>query len=459
LCLHGTAHAEKVRISGAVSSSLQLGMSDCTQPSNCRFLNFRNTNVVRLVIDSAPSPSTELLADISLRNLNFTTVETLEDTGDIAKVQPIDIRVNEARATLFDLFGVKGLDFNVGALRLAFGTADQVSVLDRINPYNLEDGTGFDKRLSSPALHLAWQMGRVRIEVAALPFFMPAILPIDEIDFTTMGDPQGVLDLEDHAGDVTPDIKRVETSITPPVNNLSNIQAAVRIKWESSIGDFSALFYRGFESLPQASGAVRLTGFQTTNRVNIAVPLVYPEVMVGGADFRAPLFGRVSGWAEVALVFPQSHSLTAAENQLKQLVNLGHLSEVPDPLPTQSTQSDKPYVQAVAGIDMTLPGDLYVNLQYLRGMPTERQAGDPHNYEIVALRLALLEGRLELGANGVVELVPEALGFQAGGHVAWLHGDAAKVLLSTIFMGGKKGSTLKRFENISHTRLSVSLSV
>jgi len=433
-------------------------MTGCNEPSECRFINFRNTNVVRLAIDAAPSVGTELVTDISLRNLNFTTIETLDDTGDISKVQPVDIRVNEARASLFDLFGVKGLELHAGALRLAWGTADKISVLDRLNPYNLEDGSGFDKRLASPALQLGWQLGSIRIEVVALPMFMPAILPVDEIDFTAMGDPQEVLDLEDNAGgEEPPDIQRVETIITKPAYSAENIQAAARIKWNSDVGDFSLLFYRGFETLPQASGEVRLTGFQTANRVNVGAPLKYPKVMMAGADFRGPLFDRVSGWAEVAVIFPESHRLTAAENQLQQLVNLGHLKEIPDPLPTQSTQSDDPYIQAVAGIDVTLPGDLYVNLQYLRGMPTERQAADQHNYAVIALRLPLMEGRLELGANGVIEMVPEVVGYQAGGYLSWLHGDAAKIVLSTVFMGGETGATLGRFEKMSHTRLSLSL--
>ncbi|HIA00320.1 MAG TPA: hypothetical protein EYN66_00120 [Myxococcales bacterium] len=441
-----------------MSSTLQLGMTGCSQPSNCRFLNFRNTNVVRLAINSSPSSTTELLADISLRNLNFTTIESLEDTGDISKVQPVDIRVNEARVTLFDILDVKGLDLNVGALRLAWGTADKVSVLDRLNPYNLEDGSGFDKRLSSPALQLGWQLGSVRIELVALPLFMPAILPVDEIDFTAMGDPQAVLNLTDNAGgDVPPNIQQVETSITKVANTVENIQAAARIKWQAPAGDFSLLFYRGVESLPQASGAVRLTGFQTANRVNLGVPLVYPKVMMAGADFRGPLFDRVSAWAEVAVVFPQAHQLTAAENQLQQLVKLGHLKAVPDPLPVQSTQTDTPFVQGVAGVDINLPGGLYINLQYLRGMATERQANDQHNYALTALRWTLLEGVLVLGANGVLELTPEVVGYQAGGYISWLHGDAAKVVLSTVFMGGKKGATLERFENMSHTRLTVAL--
>jgi len=451
-----TALGQELRLSGHVGTAIQVRATGCANVGNCRLLNFRNTNVVGLKIDAAPSSSTELVADLVLRNINFHRIETLDDTGSISKVQPVDVRINEARMTLLDLFGVDGLDLAAGALRVPWGTADGINPLDRVNPFDLENGTGFDKRLSSPAIQLGWTIGPVRVEALMIPLFVPAILPVDEIDFTAMGAPEDVFDLSDgEEGD--PVIVRVQTPTTAPSATLKNVQAGARVVWNSAIGDFSTVFYRGFETLPQASGEARLAGFQTSSRVDLGVPLVYPKITMAGFDYRGPIGDRLSAWAEVAFLFPESAELTAAKHQLESLVKLGHLDEVPSPLPVQETQSDTMYVNAVAGIDYTFPGDLYANLQYARGMPTERQASDLHDYVLMALRWPLLEGRLTLEARGALEIGDDALGYSASGSVTWLHGDAAELELAVRLMDGQDGTTFQRFESLSHMRLSFSL--
>ena len=393
-----------------------------------------------------------------VRNINFSRIETLDDTADISKVEPVDLRVNEARIDLYDLFGATGLDLAAGELRIAWGTADGVNPTDRVNALDLEDGAGFDKRLPSPAIQLALTLGPVRLEAAVVPLFTPALLPIDELDVTALGDPQHVFELEEHPATEPPEIRRVETHVTMPEPSLKNMQYAARLVWHSPVGDFSGMFYRGFESLPQASGEARLTGFQTENRVDLGVPLVYPRLMMAGLDYRGPIVGELSAWAEIAVLFPEEAALTASQAQLEQLVHLGRISEVPDPLPSQETQDGKPYVQAVAGLEYLFPGSLYANLQYARGMPTERQAADVHDYALLALRLPVLDGRLQFEARGALEVGgADAIGWQGGGAVSWLHGDAARLTLSSAVLGGQKGTTFQRFERVSNLKLAFTL--
>ena len=456
--LAGSARGEGVRIGGSVSTTFQAALIGCGGKTSCRFLNFRNANIVGLTIDAQPSATTELFGDVSVRNINFARIDELDDTGEISAVQPVDIRVNEARLSLFDLFGAGGLDLSAGAMRIAWGEGDGLNPTDVVNPYNLEDGTGFDERLSSLAMQLAYSVGDVRIEATVVPIFMPGILPIEHIDFTALGDPQDVFDLADDQ-DEPPEIQNVDTPTAVPEPGLNNIQAAARIKYASPVGDFALMFYRGFESLPQASGAVRFTGFQTQNRIDIGVPLVYPKLMMGGASYRGPIVGRLSAWAEVAVMIPEKHALTAAKNQLEALVKLGRLDEVPDPIPTQTTQSDDVYVKAIAGLEYIFADQLYVNAQYARGTPTERQSADIHDYVLVGLRWTLLEGKLNLGARGALEVADggDTLGYQAGGSISWLHGDAAELRLSTTFLGGDEDASFGRFEKLSNVRLSFKL--
>jgi hypothetical protein len=281
---------------------------------------------------------------------------------------------------------------------------------------------------------------------------------VERIDFTTLGAPSDVLDLTQGDSD-PPDIRKVETPVSVPEPALENIQVGARIRYGSPIGDFSLMFYRGFDSLPQASGQVRLTGFQTANRVDLGVPLAYPRVMMVGADYRGPLVDTLSAWAEVAVLFPEEHVLSAARNQLEQLVKLGRLDEVPDPLPVQTTQSAEVFVKAVAGLEYLVGDGFYINAQYARGLASERQATDVHDYVLLALRGSLLDGRLILGARGGLEIASsDTLGFQAGASISWLHGDAARLTWSATFLGGASGTTFQRFERLSSTKLSFALS-
>lgn len=443
---------------GEISTSIQLRLHGCKSGGSCRFLNFRNANTVRLTIDAAPTDLVEMRGDVSVRNINFSTIETLDDTGDISKVQPVDIRLGEARISLYDLFGAKGLDLSMGALRLNWGVADGINPTNIVNPYDLEDGSHFDKRLSSLALKVGYTNWDLSFEVIMVPLFMSAILPVEHIDFTALGDPQDVFSLT-QGDDTPPEIAQVETPTTTPEFATENIQVAARIRYDSSIGRFGLMFYRGLESLPQASGAVRLTGFQTQNRVDLGLPLVYPRIMMAGFEYRGPIVDTLSLWTEVAVMFPEAHSVSASRNQLEQLVKLGSLSEVPDPIPSQVTQSDDVYVKAVAGLEYIAWEIFYMNLQYVRGLPTERQASDVHDYVLLALRLNLLEGRLVLGLQGALEIAEAGatLGYQATGSISYLHGDAARLSLAATFQGGDDNATFQRFETLSHVKLGLSM--
>ena len=456
------SYAQDFRIGGRVSTALQLRTVGCGGgPGSCRFLNFRNANVVGLTIEATPGSIVELKADVSLRNINFAELSTLEDTGDIQKVAPVDIRVNEARLTFFDLFGVPGLDLSGGALRVDWGAADGHNPTDIVNPYDLEDGTGFDERLTSLALRLAWSGGDWRIEAIMLPLFQPGILPVDDIDFTAVGDSQDIFGLGDYTSGDPPEITDVESRVVTPEFSGENIQAGGRVRYQSPVGDFALSFFRGFETLPQAHGAVVLTGFNTGNRVDAAVPLGYPRIMMAAFDGRVPVWRSLSIWAEVGVFFPERQALTTAEPQLRSLVKLGILDELPDPAPEQETQSDDVYAKAVVGLEYLFYDQLYVNLQYSRGLPPERQASDIHDYVLAAIRWTLWDGTLELRTRGGVEFASGddglAVGYQVGGAISYLHGDAGRLTIGTTFLGGADGTTFKRFETMSSVYLKMSM--
>lgn len=447
-----------VRFGGYLESTLNLGVGDCGG-GDCRFLNFRNLNVLGVALEATPSDAVEVQAAVDIRNLNFTEIEALDDLGDADRVQPVNFRFRAAWVALYD-FLVPRLDLMVGAQRHAWGVADAWVPTDRIDPFDLEDPTRFDRRLSPPSVRLAYTAGPVRLEAAVLPLFVPGALPVESFDITSLGDPQEVFSLAEFRGSGQPSIALTETPTETPAPALENVQTAARVVWDSPIGHLEASWYRGFDSLPQARGEARLTGFQTADRVDLGVPLRYPRLQMVGAAWRGHVGGGVSAWVEAAVLFPEEAALTASQAQLEQLVRLGRLDELPDPLPRMVLQSDEPYPNVVAGLDYAVPDGPYLNLQYLYGFLTERSLGDQHHYGLLGVRWPFLDGRLALDLRGGVEVVDfqtDGLGWLAGGGLTYLHGDAVEVELATTWLGGQERTTLVRFENLSNVRLRVAV--
>lgn len=442
---------------GRLSSGVQARFTGCGAgaPGSCRLLNFRNANVLGLTLRAPLGSQAAVAARVDVRNVSFADVSTLADTGRADRVQPVDLQVHEAALHLYG-FLLDGLDVSVGAQRLAWGVADRFNPTDRLNAYDFEDPTRFDRRLASVALAAAYHLpAKVRVEATLLPLFVPARLPIDEVDFTGLGDPQEVFDLGAYSSGAPPQIVKVETPTSLPEPRLDNMQVALRLGWQSPVGDWSVGWFRGFDSLPQAHGTARLMGFQTANRVNLGVPLIYPRLQMFSADFRGPLVARLGGWCEAALILPSAAVVTADRAQLDSLVRLGIISSIPDPLPQETVQSDTPYVSVAAGLDWTFASGVYVNAQYLRGLMLERQASDLHHYGLAGLRWPF--GSVALLLSGGVEVAPTgALGSLLGGGLAYLHGDSVQVSLGATWLRGAEHTSLQRFADLSHARLEVS---
>ena len=453
------ARAE-LHFGGYIETHLQLGVGACGgSAGGCSFLNFRNLNVVDLTVDATFGVWAAARADLAIRNLNFTEIEELGDLGSADEVQPVDFRVVEAYVALYDLF-TPGLDLFVGSQRLAWGTADGFNPTDRLNAYDLEDPTHYDRRLASPAVLLAYQAGPVRMELVCLPLFQPAALPIESFDVTSLGDPAQVFDLPALRSGRQLEIGRVDMPVHAPDFTLENVQFAARVSWRSPIGDLALSYFRGFDSLPQGMGNARLTGFAGMERVDLGVPLGFPRLQILGATYRGHLVGTLSAWFEVAVVFPEQARLLADATQLDQLVRLSLLDAVPDPVPSMTLQDGKPYVNAIAGFEVDLPGGGYLNLQYLYGFLTERNASDLHHYVLLALRWRFLGGRLSLNARAGIEIAdfdPNGIGWMAGGGLAYLHGDAVEVELGTSWQDGQSRTTLRTYSDLSSVRLRVAL--
>ena len=455
-----SAQAQEVRLGGYLSSQVQMGFDSCLRSDGeCRYLDLRNTNVlgIRLRADIGTKVAARVALDF--RNLNFPEIETLDDTGEPEKLQPISLRVQEGYIDLYG-FILRNLDLRIGAQKIRWGVGDGISPTDRLNPYDLEDPTVFDRRLATVAALAAYQVGKVRIELAVVPFFVPAALPVREVDFALTDDPDDTFDLDEFSAEGQDiELEEAETNVSLPETSPSNTAVGVRVLWNGPIGDLGASFYHGRDSLPQADGEALLTGFATDiSRVDVKLPIVYPRVDVIGLEYRGGPFGKFTFWGEAAVVFPQRTVLVASRTQLEALERLEIIDEVPDPLPEAVTQDGRPYLQGLAGVDLTLDFGLYFNLQYLRGFPTERRACEQSNYILSAIRYTFPGGKVILSTSGGVGIgCDRAIGYTVSPELSILFGDAVTLIVGATWLGGTEGASLREFRDLSHVRLGASV--
>lgn len=439
------AVAGEVDASGSLASTLRVGVTDCGQAADCRFLDFQDLLVVGGTLSTDVVRDVPVRFDAALRLHPIVGADTLEDTRFSNRSQVLSLDVNEAWVGLDSLVGEQ-VDLRVGQQRFAWGVGLGIQPTDVVNPVDLRDPTRFDQRLGVPSVSLLWTPGRSAIEAVYVPLFRPARMPV-EVDVL-----DGAADLFSFAdsGGEGVNIGDFESRTTFPDGRIGFGGMALRYSLATPTADISVMAYHGYDSIPQAGGDARIIGFQTdTNRVDIGIPLVYPELTILGGDLRAPLPGDLGLWFEGVAVFPESTSVSASRDQLENLVRIGTLDEVPDPLPETVVQDGRVYPRMVAGVDRAL-GRVLLSVQWIHGLPTERSAGDLRDYAALSLGIGISEvTRVDVRA------ISDAQGVLATADVSVLHRDAATLSLGATVIAGPDGSALGDLRPLTHVRAGV----
>jgi hypothetical protein len=409
------------------------------------WLDFRDGAVLRAWASSRPTSNVKGRAAVDLRLHNLAEFEDIDSSSDPAATQPWSLRFRDVwvRAR----FGDAAL--RLGTQRVAWGVGSGISLLDNLNPWDLEDPSRFDRRLSVPTVHLSAVRGSLSMEGAWVPFFTPAALPSAGVSLTA-----GAEDVFSGGDFGSADIalNELQTRLSLPTGAIYNSGLGARMRWSGAAADVALSWYHGRDSLPQVSGEVLLTGFQTDlNRVDVGIPIIYPRIDIGGLEVKGELPADIAAWAEVALILPQQTAAAPSEVQLEALLRLGTIDEVPDPIPLTVTQAGDPYLKWLVGLDRSF-GPVYVNVQWLHGFPTERQPVDLNDYALLAVRYTI-RPQLRLDLNGASDLA----GFLAGGHLSWLYGDAVVLSAGYTQVGGPESTALGGFSGISHGQLGAEL--
>jgi len=340
-------------------------------------------------------------------------------------------------------------DLKLGVQRIAWGEAQGISVVDTINPLNLEDPTRLDQRLSVLAASFTAHTETLAFTAIVVPYFVPAALPTIDVDL--MADADDLFD-ERFTGGRQIDLGSLDGRPDVPGDGLSDTAVAARLRWTPSFADFGLSWHAGRDSLPQVAGVVSLLGYQTkSNRVDVGVPLVYPRQHTYGFTTRTALPADVTAWAEAALTMPQRTVAKPLASQLDALETLGVIDTVPRPIPETETQDGQPITRWIVGLERPI-GPVRVVGQWLHGLFTERRQADLKDYALVGLRWTITP-TVRLDANTATDTD----GHMTDVGVTMLHGDHAEITIATTQINGSEDSALGGLRAASNVRTQVSM--
>jgi len=345
------------------------------------------------------------------------------------ETQPWRLDINElyidVREFVFD-----GLDVRLGQQIAAFGVGDQFNPTNNLNPDDLRDPLLFGK-LAGNFMARAdyWVTEDFRLTGVLVPLFRPAMLPpsaslgpaaIDRLPFLDESVRWRVAS-ERYAAESP--LARHPTQISGtrvvlPDASFENMQAAFRLAGTVAEQDVALSYYVGRHDFPVPianatrqvpgafCGAPSFGLLCADGRLLTDVTLAYPQMHVYGLNtsgeiplsFLGDLPGL--GWRlEAALVVPREQRISLTNGNF----DLG-LIQIPEgeydydgdgrpgggkpPLVVR----DQAYLKWVLGLDYTFASSVYVNAQWVHGLPDEFGAGDWLIGDDVELRRGTLDG-------------------------------------------------------------------
>jgi len=364
-------------------------------------------------------------------------VVNADNPFDYEDLLPLEILLLEAYADLYG-FPHSSMDVRAGRQRIVWGTAEQVSVIDNLNPSDMEDFWDFGRRLPSEALKISWYTRLFTLEGVYLLLFRPAVLP--EQMFERMQS-------------AVPDLSAplVLTSLLmdytlPCADPWDNTTMGARLSLSLLGWDLGLSYIFGRQDFPAPA---TITGSFDGGAPNVEIDIdnSYPRRHIAGLDLAGELFG-LGLWAEGALYFPDHTVVT-------------DMTEVGGGVTEEDAEL---YFKACAGLDYTFAFGPYLNLQYVHGLAFENSREELQDYLLAAIEWEVLNGFLKIGPLAVALEVddPKELAnswaLVVNPELSLKPFDSAEISAGLRWIQGKEGTTFGLNKEASEIYLQGTLS-
>jgi hypothetical protein len=340
-------------------------------------------------------------------------VRGLEDLTRHETVHPVRI---EANALYLDVKGllVPGLDLRLGQQVVAWGVGDQFNPTNNLNPDDLRDVLLFGKQAATFMARLDYWIGEDwSVSAVAAPLFKPALLPrsaplyaaqIDRLPFVDDRLRWRVAAETAATGGAAIRSPTTLEEAVPvlPEPSFENVAVSGRIAGTLLEQDLALSYYRGRTDFPVPlanhtrydTGEARCDPDDASRCIvgllETSTRLGYPRMQVFGlnASGEIPLEWISEGvlglgWrVEAALVVPERQTIVLTNDALELPVQpqpAGEYDYDGDGLPggpRPAVVEDTPFAKWVVGLDYTFGEHVYVNAQWVHGLPDEYGAGD-----------------------------------------------------------------------------------
>lgn len=365
-----------------------------------------NETTLGIKLNAFPTNNLQILGSLEFDSIYVNerqeddTVLEVEHQQDRTEVDPVRVEIDEAFIAATGL-GLKDLDFRIGKQRIQWGTGDQFNPTDNLNPDDFHDPLLFGKKLAIPSVAIDYYAGPVKITAVAVPLFYPVLLPITDIRpiFELQYDKLASefdIDTGDQTLDViingmmipalqTAKLGTVEVESKLPDRSAKNMNAAIKVSGNAGPVDLSAsyAYVRDDFGVPR-----KVTMFAepfnagTTlilDRVDLHVLQEFPRTQVIGADFSASIPKIDIGvWGEAGYFIPvpfKTEYFLDTGTKTNAILDALTDKSIPDGLIIAEDEPLKDhYIKATAGFDYTFPGAIYMNVQYVRGLPSDNTA-------------------------------------------------------------------------------------
>lgn len=440
-----TYSEETLRLGGDIRSNLYIGLvyGDV--------YNYFNANVVTLKGESKPSENIQGSFEIRFKNENISEIQRLSDLKYRRYVEPASLQFYEGYIQFNSLF-IKEMDLRFGKQRIAWGTADGFNPTDNFSPLDLEDPLDFKNKLSVWALSANIYYSSFDLQFVFQPLFEPALLPNIQL--------------------VSPESNRImqryqnrlsEPLILLPEFRAKNFIYGLRLRYKGELFDISLSYFRGFGVIPVTRDIkIETSGFALSS---VTPVLSYPLQDIVGFDIAMNLFD-IGIFGEMAIVLPEGVELNYYVNGNRLEDKDKKMFGIPENI---ISVEDRPYIKFAGGIDYTIRGGYYLNIQYVRGFFNELSYSAINNYIFAYIRKEFFDSTLQVQPTFGFEFdsdLDEKFGGEAyRGEKAYIFSletsyipfNTGRITLGGAFARGDKGSNLKMFEKLDQIYLKFRL--